>query len=82
MSFYELYYAMFEGTTLAMVADLASAKSRGTAYGIYNAAAGSMALPASLIAGLLLQGIGSWPGFGATDPFWFDALQALVAGLS
>jgi len=38
-------------------------------------------LPASLIAGLLWQGLGAWTGFGPSAPFFFGALMALLAGL-
>jgi len=79
MSAYGLYYAMFEGTSKALVADLVPVEARGTAYGVYNAAIGVMALPASLMAGLLWQGLGTWPGFGAAAPFWFGAALALGA---
>jgi len=81
MSAYGLYYAMFEGTSKALVADLVPAEARGTAYGVYNAAIGLMALPASLVAGLLWQGLGAWPGFGAAAPFWFGGALALGAVL-
>jgi hypothetical protein len=53
---------------------------RGTAYGLFNAAIGIMALPASLIAGLLWQGAGTWMGFGASAPFFFGAGMALLSG--
>jgi MFS family permease len=81
MSVYGLYYAMFEGTSKAMVADMVPVEARGTAYGVYNAAVGVMALPASLVAGMLWQGIGRWAGFGAAAPFWFGAALALAAVL-
>lgn len=81
MGSYGLYYAMFEGTSKALVADLVPRESRGTAFGLYNAAVGVMALPASLVAGLLWQGAGAWPGFGAAAPFWFGAAMALAAVL-
>ncbi|MGB7537324.1 MAG: MFS transporter [Anaerolineales bacterium] len=76
---YGLYYAMVEGTARAYVADLSSAEHRGTAYGIYNTAVGIMALPASLIAGILWQGVANWQGFGASAPFFFGSAMAIVA---
>jgi MFS family permease len=77
---YGLYYGATEGTAKALVADLVSADQRGTAYGVYSAAVGIMALPASLIAGVLWQGgIFGWDGFGASAPFLFGALMALAA---
>lgn len=80
-AFYGLYYAATEGTAKALVADLVPESQRGTAYGLFNAAIGITALPASLIAGLLWQGAGSWTGFGASAPFLFGSVMALLAGL-
>jgi MFS family permease len=76
---YGLYYAATEGAGRALVADLVPAEQRGTAFGWFNAAIGLTVLPASLIAGLLWQGLGPWSGFGASAPF-FGALMALLAG--
>jgi MFS family permease len=78
---YGLYYAATEGAAKALVADLVPTQQRGTAYGLFNAAIGLTVLPASLIAGLLWQGIGTWTGFGASAPFFFGAMMALLAGL-
>ena len=77
---YGLYYAATEGAARALVADLVPSVQRGGAYGLYNAAIGITVLPASLIAGLLWQGIGTWTGFGPSAPFFFGALMALLAG--
>ena len=76
---YGIYYGMTEGTARAMVADLVRPDQRGTAYGVFNAAIGLAAFPASLIAGLLWQGIGGWQGWGPRAPFFFGSLVALVA---
>jgi MFS family permease len=76
---YGIYYGSTEGVSRAMVADLVGADRRGSAYGVYNAAIGFSVLPASVIAGLLWQGIGSWQGFGASAPFIFGAAMALLA---
>ncbi len=76
---YGLYYAAAEGTAKALIADLISPEQRGTAYGFYNAVVGLMALPASLLAGILWQGIGSWKGFGADAPFLAGAVLSLGA---
>lgn len=78
---YGLYYAATEGAAKALVADLVPEAQRGTAYGIFNAAIGLTALPASVIAGVLWQGVGAWTGFGASAPFVFGAVMALLAGL-
>ena len=76
---YGLYYAAVEGTTKALVADLIPNEQRGTAYGLFNATQGLMALPASVLAGVLWQGIGGWTGFGPTAPFIVGAVLALIA---
>lgn len=76
---YGAYYGMVEGTAKALVADLVPVERRGTAYGVYNAAVGLTALPASLIAGILWQGVGSWNGFGPGAPFLFGATMAVLA---
>lgn len=76
---YGLYYAANEGVARAFIADLVPDARRGTAYGLYNATVGLMALPASLLAGLLWQGVGSWGGFGPAAPFYFGALLSFLA---
>jgi len=78
---YGIYYAASEGVGKALIADLVAPERRGTAFGLYNAAIGLTAFPASLIAGVLWQGLGSWTGFGASAPFFFGAVMALMAGL-
>ena len=77
---YGLYYAATEGAAKALVADLVPLEQRGTAYGLFNAVIGLTVLPASLLAGLLWQGLGAWTGFGPSAPFFFGALMALLAG--
>src|SRR5512136_2798536 len=76
---YGLYYGMAYGTANALVADLVPESVRGTAYGTYNAIIGVLAFPASFIAGLLWQGIGSWQGFGPSAPFFFGGTMVLIA---
>jgi MFS family permease len=76
---YGLYYALTEGSSRAFVADLVPQEQRGTAYGFFHAGVGLAALPASLIAGILWQGIGSWGGFGPAAPFLFGAVLALLS---
>ena len=80
-AFYGIYYAATEGVAKALIADLVPESQRGTAYGLYAAAVGLTALPASLFAGLLWQGLGSWTGFGASAPFAFGAAMSLLAGI-
>jgi MFS family permease len=76
---YGVYYGLVEGTAKALVADVVQPEQRGTAYGVYNAAIGLAAFPASLIAGVLWQGVGRWAGFGPAAPFLFGAGMALLA---
>lgn len=78
---YGVYYGMAYGTATAMVADLVPDTVRGTAYGTCNGVLGLLAFPASLIAGVLWQGVGGWPGFGPSAPFLFGGALALIAAL-
>lgn len=78
---YGLYYGLAYGTAKAMVADLVTPELRGTAYGTYNAILGILDLPASLIAGILWQGIGRWAGFGPSAPFLFGSATAFIAAI-
>jgi MFS family permease len=78
---YGLYYGLAYGTSKALVADLVGSELRGTAYGTYNAALGILDFPASLIAGLLWQGLGGWSGFGPSAPFLFGAVLSLLAAV-
>ena len=76
---YGLYYGMAYGTANALVADLVPDNLRGTAYGTYHATIGILAFPASLIAGILWEGVGDWGGFGPSAPFLFGGMLALLA---
>ena len=78
---YGIYYGLAYGATKAMVADIVPVTLRGTAYGTYNAVLGLLDFPASLIAGLLWQGAGGWPGFGPSAPFFFGAALSLTAAI-
>jgi len=73
MALYGGYYAMTDGVAKAYVADLVPAEHRGTAYGVFNAAIGITALPASVIAGLL------WQWIAQPAPFYFGAAMAALA---
>lgn len=79
---YGAHYGLSYGTAKAMVADLVPAGQRGAAYGAYAATVGILDLPASLLAGVLWQGLGGWPGFGPAAPFWLGAALAAVAALA
>ena len=76
---YGFYYGLAYGTAKAMVADLVQPEVRGTAYGTYNAMLGLIDFPASLIAGLLWQGVSAWDGFGPGAPFIFGSTLAFIA---
>ncbi len=76
---YGVYYGLAYGTSKAMVADIVPEELRGTAYGTYNTVLGILDFPASLIAGVLWQGVGSWEGFGPSAPFFFGGAMALLA---
>ncbi len=78
---YGVYYGTVEGTAKALVADIVQPEQRGTAYGVYNAAIGLVALPASLIAGVLWQGVFGWAGLGPSAPFLFGAALATAAAI-
>ncbi|OGO06126.1 MAG: MFS transporter [Chloroflexi bacterium RBG_13_56_8] len=80
-AFYGVYYGLAYGTTKALVADIVPVVLRGTAYGTYSAVLGILDFPASLIAGLLWQGVGTWAGFGPSAPFFFGAALSLSAAL-
>jgi MFS family permease len=79
---YGVYYGLAYGTTKAMVADIVAPELWGTAYGTYNAVLGILDFPASLIAGLLWDGMGSWRGFGPSAPFFFGGALALLAAVA
>jgi len=72
---YGVYYGICEGVAKAFVADLVPIERRGTAYGLYNGIIGIMALPASLIAGIL------WDKVNPSATFYFGAGLALLAML-
>ena len=78
---YGAYYALTEGVAKAFLADVVPGERRGTAYGVYNAAIGLTALPASVLAGVLWQGVGGWTGLGPAAPFLFGGSLALVAAV-
>ena len=78
--FYGAYYALTAGVAKAFVADLTpSPERRGAAYGAFNGVIGLTLLPASIIAGVLWEGIGVWPGFGPAAPFIFGSGLSLIS---
>jgi MFS family permease len=77
---YGIYYGLVQGVERAFVADLVPDREKlGSAYGLFHAAVGAATLPASLFAGILWQGVGSFEGFGPRAPFLAGAALALLA---
>lgn len=72
---YGVYYGLTEGVLRAAVSDVVPAERRGTAFGVYYALTGVLALVASLGAGWL------WDAFGPAVPFGAGAALALVAAM-
>jgi len=70
---YGLFMGMSEGVGKAFVATVIPPQAKATAFGIYHAAVGLAALPASVVAGWL------WEERGPAAPFYFGAAAAAVA---
>ncbi|HSF19277.1 MAG TPA: MFS transporter [Vicinamibacteria bacterium] len=70
---YGCYHGLTDGVARAYVADVSAEDKRGTAFGLFHAAIGAVALPSSLLAGLL------WQNIGPSAPFWIGATLALLA---
>jgi len=73
--FYGVYYGLTEGAEKALIADLAPASLRGTAFGLYNAALGVGALVASVVFGVI------WRFGSPAAAFALGAALALVAAV-
>ena len=78
---YGVYHGLAAGAAKALVADLVPTVRRGTAYGGYAAAIGLATLPASVLAGVLWEGLFGWQGFGPAAPFVFGAVMAGAAAV-
>ena len=72
---YGLYYGMCEPSEKAWIADLAPPERRGAAFGVWQAAVGLGALPASLLFGAL------WTLAGPAAAFTTGAALAAVAAI-
>jgi len=70
---YGLYYGLTDGVSKALVSDLAPKTLKATAFGTYYTVIGIVALPASLIAGLL------WETFGPQFAFFYGAIMSVAA---
>jgi MFS family permease len=73
--FYGVYYGLSEGTEKALIADLAPASLRATAFGVYSAALGVGSLLASAVFGLV------WKLAGPQAAFALGASLALLAAV-
>lgn len=79
---YGLFFGLTEGVEKAYIADLATPDLRGTAYGLYHAAVGLTALPASLLMGLVWEHVSPAAAFtvGAALALAAAALFLLIPG--
>ena len=68
-----IHLGITQGLLSRMVADTAPADLRGTAFGLFNLVSGVAMLLASVLAGLL------WDGLGAASTFYGGALICLLA---
>lgn len=64
---------MSDAVGTALVAEVVPPAQRATGYGILNMVTGLVLLPASILAGLLSDGV------GPHAPFWFGAAYAAAA---
>jgi MFS family permease len=78
VAFWGVHMGMTQGLLAAMVADVAPADLRGTAYGFFNLVSGVAMLAASVVAGLLWQGFGAPVTFGAGAAFSLLAIGGLL----
>lgn len=72
---YGVYFALTEGAAKALVADHVPAEARGRAFGLYHAAVGIAALPASVLFGWI------WQTWSAPAALVTGAAFALVAAV-
>lgn len=70
---YGIFYSTTEGIAKSLVAHIVDENNRGTAFGLYNASLGLLAIPSSTIAGLL------WDKVSPSAPFYFGAACAFLA---
>ena len=70
---YGVYYSTTEGVAKSLVVHLVDENRRGTAFGLYNASVGLLAIPASTIAGIL------WDKVSPSAPFFFGAICSILA---
>lgn len=73
---YGIYTAMITGAEKAFIAEIAPKELKGTMLGLHSTLVGIALLPASVIAGLL------WDYIGTYAPFLFGAAVSLAAALA
>lgn len=73
---YGLYTAMISGAEKAFISEIAPAHLKGTMLGLHSTLVGIALLPASIIAGLL------WDCIGSFAPFVFGAILSLIASIT
>lgn len=72
---YGIYTAMTAGAERAFIAEIAPPQLKGTMLGLHSTLAGIALLPASVIAGLL------WDGIGVFAPFVFGGILSLLSAI-
>jgi len=72
---YGVYMGISDGNGRALLGEFSTGERRGTAFGAYHMVVGLMALPASVIAGVLYDNV------SPSAPFWVGAAAAAVAGI-
>lgn len=72
---YGIYTAMTAGAERAFIAEIAPPQLKGTMLGLHSTLAGIALLPASVIAGLL------WDGIGVFAPFVFGGMLSLLSAI-
>ncbi len=75
MAAYGLFYALTNPVLKALIADTVEEEFRGRAFGLFYFATSIATLLASVVAGEM------WKSLGASAPFYFSALAALLAAL-
>jgi MFS family permease len=73
---YGLFIALTAGGERALIAQIAPAHLKASAFGLHAAVAGIGLLPASIIAGFL------WDALGQASPFIFGGTLAMLAGVA
>lgn len=72
---YGIYTAMTTGAERALIAEIAPPQLKGTMLGLQSTLVGIALLPASVIAGLL------WDGIGVFAPFAFGGMLSLISAI-